>query len=163
MSMFGVMMRAAIIQATQQEWMKVPRQEISCVETALSQSGTSIASLVQQGIGPFDPRVANILTGCRYQSRQVQPQAQPLRTMETESPHYPQPKREQSVFAAKGITLGQRVNFNSAEYQEYHCKPSEQYDGFTWCTKQQSERAARGPYTASYTILHNQDGALHQS
>jgi len=54
-----------------------------------------------------------------------------------------------------GLSLGSRVQFDSSDYREYKCSPSEQFDGFTWCQKTRQER---GFANVTYSILHSQDG-----
>jgi hypothetical protein len=46
----------------------------------------------------------------------------------------------------------------SATYLEYKCSPSDQFDGFTWCQKTRNDQDRRGASTATYSILHGQDG-----
>ena len=58
------------------------------------------------------------------------------------------------------ISLGTLVSFNGSDYQEYQCRPSEQFDGVTWCNKQRVEEEARGSYRSSYTIAHSGDGTI---
>jgi tetratricopeptide (TPR) repeat protein len=59
-----------------------------------------------------------------------------------------------------GLSLGGRVSPRSNEYQEYQCKPSEQFEGVTWCNKQRFEKEPRGLYRSSYTIAHSRDGTI---
>jgi hypothetical protein len=40
-------------------------------------------------------------------------------------------------YVVDGIRLGDRVSIS--DYQEYQCRPSEQFEGVTWCTKQRVE------------------------
>jgi hypothetical protein len=56
-----------------------------------------------------------------------------------------------------GLSLGSRVQFDSSDYREYKCSPSEQFGGFTWCQKTRQER---GFANVTYSILHSQDGTL---
>jgi hypothetical protein len=51
------------------------------------------------------------------------------------------------VAGFRGIRLGDRVS--SSDYQEYQCRPSEQFEGVTWCNKQRVEEEARGSYRSS--------------
>jgi hypothetical protein len=64
-NMFSVIMRAAVIDHARKDWSKVPLNEASCVEQRLQQRGNSIDTLVQNGIVPTDPRIADIRSGCR--------------------------------------------------------------------------------------------------
>ena len=61
----------------------------------------------------------------------------------------------------RGISLGAQVSFESGDYREYQCKPSEQFVGVTWCNKQLFEEEARGSYRSSYTIAHSRDGTIY--
>jgi hypothetical protein len=65
------------------------------------------------------------------------------------------------VDGLEGISLGARVSFESSDYQEYQCKPSEQFEGVTWCNKQRVVEEARGSYRSSYTIAHSRDGTIY--
>ena len=65
------------------------------------------------------------------------------------------------VDGLKGIDLGARVSLKSTDYQEYQCTPSEQFEGVTWCHKQQVEEEVRGSYRSSYTIAHSPDGTIY--
>ena len=56
-----------------------------------------------------------------------------------------------------GLGLGSRVQFDSSDYREYKCNPSDQFDGFTWCQKTRQER---GFANVTYSILHSQDGTV---
>jgi tetratricopeptide (TPR) repeat protein len=59
------------------------------------------------------------------------------------------------------LSLGARVSFQSNEYQEYQCTPSEQFEALTWCNKQRFEKEARGLYRSSYTIAHSREGTIY--
>jgi tetratricopeptide (TPR) repeat protein len=66
-----------------------------------------------------------------------------------------------SPYAVAGLSLGGRVRFDSTAYREYQCDPSEQFNGFIWCTKTVPESESRGSFTATYSILHSKDGVAH--
>jgi hypothetical protein len=63
-------------------------------------------------------------------------------------------------YAVEGIALGSRVKFDSPMFREYKCGPSEQFDGFTWCQKTHRGSERRGPFEATYSILHSKDGTV---
>jgi hypothetical protein len=67
-------------------------------------------------------------------------------------------KNQPSIYIVDGLPLGGQVVFGSEAYRSYHCVPSEQFKGFTWCQKKVDERVKRGQFTSSYSILHSQDG-----
>jgi hypothetical protein len=62
-----------------------------------------------------------------------------------------------SRYIVAGLALGSRVQFDSPDYREYKCSPSDQFDGFTWCQKTRQER---GFANVTYSILHSQDGTI---
>lgn len=63
-----------------------------------------------------------------------------------------------TVFTVDGLALGGKVAFESANYSEYRCGPSEQFAGFTWCQRRKMESSPRGQYSSSNSILHSADG-----
>ena len=63
-----------------------------------------------------------------------------------------------SPYVVDGLALGARVHFKSHSYKQYKCGPSENFLGFTWCHKQETERTRHGEVTSSNSILHSQDG-----
>lgn len=65
-----------------------------------------------------------------------------------------------SPYAVDGVALGSRLQLRSSAYREYQCGPSDQFDGFTWCQKTRQDRERRGPFTATYSILHAGDGSV---
>jgi hypothetical protein len=72
----------------------------------------------------------------------------------------PQPTgRQRSVYAVDGVPLGATVRSKSSAYREYKCRPSDQFDGFTWYQKTRKGKERRGSFTAIYSILHSPDGA----
>jgi hypothetical protein len=149
MNVFGGIMQSAIIQAALSEWRKLPPDELSCVDEKLQQRGISVRSLMQQGIMPFDARLADIRSSCRFAQ---EPEVVDLPPVGNQS-------GESSTYVVGGLALGAQVAFNSAAYREYQCTPSEQFSGLTWCHKETNEPGPRGPRRSSYTILHAQGGA----
>jgi hypothetical protein len=145
MRLFGGIMQGAITQASQAEWKKLSQSEMSCVDQNLRQQGSSLQTVIQQGITPSDPRVAGSRSACRNQIAQ-----QPIQAQSTIAP---------SIFVVDGLALGGRVIFDSQAYREYQCSPSEQFAGFTWCQKKRQESSPRGQYLSSNSILHSTDGA----
>jgi len=65
---------------------------------------------------------------------------------------------QQSPYVVDGLALGGLVRFESEEYKEYHCSPSDKFSGFTWCHKEKAERTTRGEVTSANSILHTRDG-----
>ena len=62
-------------------------------------------------------------------------------------------------YAVDGLAVGTQLNLGSASYGEYTCRPSDQFDGFTWCQKTRKGKERRGSFSATYSILHSRDGA----
>jgi TPR repeat protein len=141
--LFGGIMRSTIFQV---EWRKLPPAEVACVDQALRNRGGSLQRAIEEGIAPSDMRISDVRSMCRTQFTQRAPQ--PVQTA-----------RQKSVYAVEGLSLGSRVRFDSADYREYKCDPSKQFDGFTWCSKTRNDRERRGSFTASYSILHSPEGS----
>jgi hypothetical protein len=133
----GVPRSATVQAATRSEWNKISPSEIGCINGVLSKRGASIETLTQRGVKPSDPRIGSIRSNCRSQL------AQPSRSVPT--------------YAVAGLALGSRVQFDTSDYREYKCSPSEQFAEFTWCQKTRQER---GFANVTYSILHSQDGTV---
>ncbi|MGX4807274.1 hypothetical protein [Bradyrhizobium guangdongense] len=146
-NIFGGLVQTAITQATQAEWRKIPAAEMSCIDENLRQRGLSIAQAVQQGISPGDGRLADVRRFCRSGLAQ-NPSGIAV------SPSVI------SIYAVDGLNLGAKVNFESSVYRQYQCSPSEQFNGFSWCTRKVAESSRRGPFVSSYSILHSPDGTV---
>ncbi len=129
---FGTPQRASVQAATRSAWSKISDPEIGCINGALRQNGATIETLIQRGVMPSDPRIGSIRSGCQ------------------QSP-------SGSRYVVAGLGLGSRVQFDSSDYREYKCNPSDQFDGFTWCQKTRQER---GFANVTYSILHSQDGIV---
>src|SRR5262245_27993268 len=125
------MAQSATVQATQAAWDKLPSTESRCINDALHQQGGSVEGLIQRGVLPSDPRLAEQRSNCQGQLEQHH-------TLRSSS----------SVYAVRGVPLGARVR--SSAYKEYRCVPSDQFDEFTWCQKTRREKERRGSFTATY-------------
>jgi hypothetical protein len=68
--------------------------------------------------------------------------------------------RTTPIYGVSGLRLGSRVQFDSWDYREYKCGPSDQFEGFTWCQKTRQERDRRGLSNVTYSILHSRDGTV---
>jgi len=132
---YGTMAQPATVQATQAAWANLPSEELGCINDALHHQGGSVEALVQRGVAPSDPRLANERSNCQKQSEQQEPQP-------TGS--------QRSVYAVGGMALGATVQSESSAYREYKCGPSDQFDGFTWCQKTRKEKERRGTFSATY-------------
>src|SRR6476646_2578932 len=60
-------------------------------------------------------------------------------------------KPQKTSYAVEDLTLGDKVDLDTVTSRTYHCSPSEQFIGFTWCTN----RASRGRGYTAYSILHS--------
>jgi TolA-binding protein len=62
---------------------------------------------------------------------------------------------DSAQYVVEGLALGDRVPFDSPNYQSYTCRPSDDFAGLTWCQRTQQ----RGTNAIlSSTIIHTQDG-----
>jgi hypothetical protein len=68
--------------------------------------------------------------------------------------------RPKPAYAVEGLALGDTVQRDNPSYRAYHCSPSEQFAGFTWCTKTSTPRTLRGLVYSSSSILHSTDGTI---
>src|SRR5262245_46616983 len=139
---FGTITQPATVQATQAAWAKLPSKEIGCINDALHQQGGSVEALIQRGVLPSDPRLANERSNCQKRSERQEPQP-------TSS--------QRSVYTVGGVALGATVQSESSAYREYKCGPSDQFDGFTWCQKTRKGKERRGGFNATYSMLHSPD------
>src|SRR5262249_1375168 len=124
--------RASVQAATRSEWNKISPPEIDCINDALRPHGARIQTLIQRGVMPSDPKIRDIRSNC-------------------------QQLPSGAKYVVAGLSLGSRVQFDSSNYREYKCSPSEQFDGLTWCQKTRQERRFAN---VTYSILHSQDGTL---
>src|SRR5262245_25037602 len=137
-------MQPATMQTTQAAWAKLPSKEVGCINDALYQQGGSVEALIQRGVLPSDPRLANERSNCQKQPERQEPQP-------TGS--------QRSLYAAGDVALGATVQSKSSVYGEYKCVRSDQFDGFTWCQKTRKGKERRGSFTAIYSILRSPEGA----
>jgi hypothetical protein len=63
---------------------------------------------------------------------------------------------EPAKYVIDGLVLGTQLNFESASYGEYRCRPSEQFDELTWCQKTRRGRSD----IAIYSLLHSREGSV---
>ena len=71
-----------------------------------------------------------------------------------------QQTRSAPSYAVAGLALGSRVQFESSDYREYKCSPSEQFPEYTWCQKTRQEKVQQGSANVTYSILHSRDGTV---
>src|SRR6516164_1656350 len=72
---FGTITQPATVQATQAAWAKLPSTQVGCINDALHQQGGSVEALIQRGILPSDPRLANERLNCQkpFEQQEAQP------------------------------------------------------------------------------------------
>ncbi len=143
LKLFGGMMQQAMRQAAQSEWRRLPPSELSCLDQALREHGVNVDALIDRGVVPSDPRLADLRSNCRGQVAEGRPQPGTA---------------EPSPYVVDGLALGGQVRFESEAYKQYECAPSDLFPGYTWCHKQETEKTRRGEVTSSNSILHSQDG-----
>jgi hypothetical protein len=145
-NVFGAIMQSAIVEATQAEWRKLGSASQACVDDTLRQRGLNFQTLIGNGITPSDSRIASIVANCTSQ-----PAAQPYANVRLQPSNDSVGRdalrsAQPSKYRVDKIALGSIVEFESANYREYQCRPSDQFSGFTWCQKQRNERVPRGEY-----------------
>ena len=59
-------------------------------------------------------------------------------------------------YAVEELVLGDKVDPDTVTSRTYHCSPSEQFTGFTWCTS----RSSKGRVRSSYSILHGSEDKI---
>jgi hypothetical protein len=64
------------------------------------------------------------------------------------------------IYSVAGLSLSSRVQFDSTDYREYKCSPSEQFAGYTWCQKTRQEKERRASINVTYSVLHSSDGTV---
>ena len=64
------------------------------------------------------------------------------------------------TYSVTGVAIGIRVHFDSEYYQEYHCGPSQVFEGLTLCVKRTDETEQRGTFVAYDGLLHSGDGTV---
>src|SRR6516162_1607627 len=101
---FGAITQPAIVQATQAAWAELTSEEAGCINDALYQQDGSVEALIQRGVLPSDPRLANKRSNCQKQSERQE-------TQPTGS--------QRSAYAVDGVPLGATVESASSAYREY--------------------------------------------
>jgi hypothetical protein len=66
--LFGGVMQSTGAQAARNEWRRLPREEVACVERTLRERGSSLQTVIGSGVGPNDPRVQNVRSSCSVAS-----------------------------------------------------------------------------------------------
>ena len=87
-------MNAAMMQAAQEEWQKVPEPRASCLVGQLRNNGLNVAVLIQRGVGPNHPSLAQINFPC--QRMQDERDAEIARQRQEEAERQAQQRREEA-------------------------------------------------------------------
>jgi TPR repeat protein len=116
------------------------------VTLAQSLNDNQLSAIAQSGIAhcSVDPRTADIRSQCRSSSASASHDQPPAQTK----------------YAVDGLAIGSRVKIDSTAYREYKCRPSELFDGFTWCQKARNYNESRAAYAVTYSFVHARDGRV---
>ena len=146
----------------------IASEDIKRIEGAIQSFPASTPSPVQLAGGHYE------MPGYRWVSDEMEMDGESYRRLgpvwtpvEQKSLESPAPKTAKSpaskpaIYVVDGISLGSRVSSKSGDYQEYQCRPSEQFESVTWCNKQRVEEDVRGSYRSSHTIAHSRDGTIY--
>jgi hypothetical protein len=144
---FGRILQSVVTKAVQAEGRRFSDTEMTCIEQTLRQRGSSISAPMEGGIPPSDAQIAAERASCRNQI------AQPISLTRTTSP-------QADPYSVDGLALGSKVAFESAAYRQYHCVPSQEFQGFVWCTKASNAKEARGRFEVWSSLLHARDGTV---
>ena len=90
----GGLMNAALMQAAQEEWQKVPEPRASCLVGQLRNNGLNVSVLIQRGVGPNHPSLAQINFPC--QRMQEEREAEIARQRQEEAERQAQQRREEA-------------------------------------------------------------------
>jgi tetratricopeptide (TPR) repeat protein len=61
-------------------------------------------------------------------------------------------------YVVDGLTLGENIPLTGSTYRSYACKPSEAFEGYTWCQRVKPRDTFAGRGLLSTTIMHAPDG-----
>jgi hypothetical protein len=107
----------------------------------LAQSSITVDQLVADGIGPNDPRARKIFAQCAREKAS------------TFVPAVPRVASTERRFVVDGVTLGEAFDSNNATNSGYRCRPSKEFQGFSWCAVSRRLNGKLGPYVAETAIL----------
>jgi hypothetical protein len=136
-----------ILQSVTKAVQAVSDNEIPCIEQTVGRRGSIILAPMDHGIPPADAQIAVQRASCRNQITQE------ISLTITTSP-------QTDPYRVDGLALGSKVAFESPAYRQYHCVPSQAFEGFVWCTKASNDKEARGRVEVWSSILHAQDGTV---
>ena len=143
----GIPQSSIVAKAAQAEWRQFSDTEITCIKQTLRQRGFTSSAPIDPGIPPSDAQIAAERASCRNQI------AQPISLTRTIGP-------QTDPYSVDGLALGAKVAFESGAYRQYHCVPSQEFEGFVWCTKASNDKEARGRFEVWSSILHAPDGTV---
>jgi hypothetical protein len=142
---FGGFLQSVATKAAQAEWRGLSDVQMTCIEQTLWQRGSAISAPTDWNIPPSDAWIAAERASCRNQM------AQPISLTRSIS---------LQPYNVDGLALGSKVAFESGAYRLYHCVPSQEFQGFVWCTKASNDKEARGRIEVWSSILHARDGTV---
>jgi hypothetical protein len=135
---FGAIINSAIVDSARREWQSRSVADYNFLATR----NISADQLAAQGIGPNDPRIRGLLYACARAQLHLPELSE---AQQVAAPSY------NSNFVVDGLALGGDVYPDSAIYKSYRCKPSDDFNGFTWCARSRP----LGRATSSVSILHS--------
>jgi hypothetical protein len=144
---FQEILQSVVTKAVQAEPWRFSDTEITCEEQTLGHRASSISAPLAWGVPTSDAQMAAERASCRNQI------AQPISLTRTTSP-------QTDPYSVDGLALGSKVAFESAAYRQYHCVPSQEFQGFVWCTKASNDKEARGRFEVWSSLLHARDGTV---
>jgi TonB family protein len=135
--LFGAILNEALTNQIRSQWVNRDQSEYEC----LAQSNITVDQLVADGIGPNDPRVRKIFAQC---AREKASAFVPVVTRGASSEHR---------FVLDGVALGGVIDSDNVTHKGYHCRPSKEFQGFSWCAVSRRLNGKLGPYVEEMAIL----------
>ena len=135
--LFGAILNEALTNQIRSQWVNRDQSEYEC----LAQSNITVDQLVAGGIGPDDPRARKIFAQC---AREKANAFVPVVTRGASS---------ERRFVVDGVALGSVVDFNNVTHKGDHCRPSKEFQGFSWCAVSRHLNGKLGPYVEEIAIL----------
>jgi hypothetical protein len=106
-NIFGGLVQMGIRQAAQSQWQRLASSEVACIDQQLENRGMSVEAMIERGVAPADPRLAQARSYCRN-NRGNQTSQESQTSGQSSSP-----------YVVDGLALGDKVVFNSAAYNKY--------------------------------------------
>jgi TonB family protein len=135
--LFGAILNEALTNQMRSQWVNRDQSEYEC----LAQNNITVDQLVEGGIGPNDPRARKIFAQC---AREKASAFVPVVTRGASS---------ERRFVVDGVALGDVINSNNVTRKGYHCRPSKEFQGFSWCAVSRRLNGKLGPYVEETALL----------